>query len=375
MSGLVPSAPLLLHVYPSFAAGGAQMRFAAIANHFGRRWRHAIVALDGNITCRERLDPTLEVSFPRFEIAGRLPLRLRRIRGVLRELRPQILVTSNWGSIEWTMANVLWPLAPEVHMEDGFGSEEITTQLRRRVLTRRLVLRSATTMLPSRTLLKVATETWRLPPDRLRYIPNGIDLQRFVPVPPADKPELVIGTVAGLRREKNVARLIRAFALVRLPARLVVVGDGPERAALETLADSLGIAERTSFVGHQPDPVESLRALDIFALSSDTEQMPLSLLEAMASGLPVAATDVGDVRAMLPPEGHPYLVPRDDQALADVLAVLLENPEARLRAGTANRMRAVRDFDQARMFAAYAELFSPAAGARHEGDAPKLEVR
>ena len=125
-------APLLLHVFSTFAPGGPQVRFAAIANHFGRRWRHAVVAMDGNTACRERLDPGLDVSFLESgAVKGDTLGNIRRFRAALRAMRPAALVTSNWGSIEWAMANAL-PLVRHVHLEDGFGPEERDRQLPRR---------------------------------------------------------------------------------------------------------------------------------------------------------------------------------------------------------------------------------------------------
>jgi glycosyltransferase involved in cell wall biosynthesis len=353
------TARVLLHVYPSFAVGGAQARFAAIANHFGRRWHHAIVAMDGNLACRERLDPGLDLSFPQIDLPkGDMLANLRRIRGVLREMRPHRLVTGNWGSIEWAMANAVRPLVAHVHVEDGFGPEERQRQIPRRVLTRRLVLRRCLTVLPSRTLLKIATDIWRLPQANLRYVPNGVDLACFTPATLRSGIP-VIGTVAALRAEKNIARLLRAFALATtdLPGRLVIVGDGPERSSLESLAATLGIAARVEFAGHQTDPSAFYAGFDLFALSSDTEQMPLTVLEAMAAGLPVASTDVGDVRDMLSEESQDFIAPCDDVGLAERLRMLLSSPDARRRAGDANRRKAVQDYDQARMFAAYADVF------------------
>ena len=397
------SAPLLLHVFPSFAVGGAQVRFAAVANHFGSAYRHAIVAMDGDHACRERLNPGLDVSFPdpglrKGDTAG----NLRRIRRFLGEIKPSTMVTSNWGAIEWAMANLV-PVVRHVHMEDGFGPDERAGQLPRRVWTRRIVLRRATVMLPSRTLLRIAAEVWRLPARCLRYVPNGVDLARFASVEPraastAVEPKagstvvepksgstVVIGTVAALRAEKNVARLLRAFAGVQsatqdqpkvgqvrpkvgrtgtdadAPARLVVVGDGLQRPDLQRLAAELGIADRVRFAGHIAAPAAEYAGFDVFALSSDTEQMPLSVLEAMAAGLPVVSTDVGDVRAMLAEENAPYLVPRDDAALTAALTALLRDPAEARRVGAANRAKAERDFGEAAMFRSYAALFDGTA--------------
>ena len=332
------------------------MRFAALANRFGRAWRHAIVAMDGNTACRERLGPGLDVSFPAVALRkGDTAGNLWRCRRALRELRADVLVTYNWGAIEWAAANLLVG-GRHVHVEDGFGPEERARQLPRRVWARRLVLRRATVVVPSRTLERIALEVWRLPPQRVRYIPNGIDVSRFLPRERGGEVP-VIGTVAALRGEKNFARLLRAFARLPAPARLVVVGDGPERGALEALAGELGIAGRVRFTGHLADPREAYRDFDLFALSSDTEQMPLSVLEAMAAGLAVAATDVGDVAAMLAGENRPFVVARDPAALAGAMAALLADPARRGAIGAANRARVEREYGEETMFQAYAALF------------------
>ena len=272
------------------------------------------------------------------------------------------MLTNNFGSIEWAMAN-RGGRVHHVHVEDGFGPEERDGQLPRRVWLRRIFLRGRTVALPSRTLLQIATDIWRLDPRHLRHVPNGIDLGRFAgpPAPfpwPGEGP--VIGTVAALREEKNLPRLLRAFSLAiqDAPARLVLIGDGPERAALEALARELGIARHVHWAGHVPEPAGLIKALDIFAMSSDTEQMPISLLEAMAAGLPAAATDVGDIRSMLPEQAGAFVTKRDDQALANALRTLIRDPALRQALGAASRAKAERVFDQRFMFAAWAELLT-----------------
>jgi glycosyltransferase involved in cell wall biosynthesis len=354
--------PTLLHVFPTFAVGGAQSRMAAVANHVGAAARHIVVALDGRLDAREKLDASLDVAYPDPGALGGRFAEFRRARRFLAGVKADRLITSNWGAMDWAAAGRLTRLA-HVHTEDGFGPEEQDGQLSRRVWARRLLLRRSEVVVPSRVLQHLAAEVWRLPASRLRYIPNGVDLARFAgaapaPLAPGDGP--VIGTIAALRPEKNLARLLRAFATARAdfgPARLIVVGDGGSRGELEALASTLGIRDAVHFAGHSTTPEAWLAACDIFALSSDTEQMPLSLLEAMAAGLPAIATDVGDVRAMLSQQNAGFVVRRDDAAFAAALAALLRDAQGRRRIGAANRDRAAAVFDQAAMFTAWRRIW------------------
>ncbi|PIY27076.1 MAG: hypothetical protein COZ10_00885 [Comamonadaceae bacterium CG_4_10_14_3_um_filter_60_75] len=136
-----------------------------------------------------------------------------------------------------------------------------------------------------------------------------------------DQAHITIGTVAGLRPEKNIPRLIQAFAAVRARqnARLVVVGGGPELPALQALAARLGVAEDVEFAGYLADPISRLIEFDLFALSSDTEQLPIAMLEAMACGIPVVATRVGDVAHIMPSVAQSALADPNDAAFTAAL--------------------------------------------------------
>ncbi len=347
------------------------MRFAQLANHFGGAYRHVIVAMDGQTEAAGRLDPGLMVEACPVPVRrGRTWANFTTFRALLAELHPDLLVTSNWGSIEWALANFDGRV-PHLHLEDGFGPEEADRQLPRRVWTRRLALWRSTVLLPSLTLYRIAREVWRLPERRLIHVPNGVDCARFAVGPDRafaaasgipDDGLPVVGAVAALRSEKNLYRLLEAFAQVvgQRPARLVIVGDGGERAGLTACAAGLGLAGRVVFTGACPTPERLLPSFALFALSSDTEQMPISVLEAMAAGLPLAATDVGDVGAMVATENQPFIVPRDTTALAGAMLALLDDPARAQAIGRANAARAGAKFDQHLMFAAYRRLFDGA---------------
>ncbi|MEM7226379.1 MAG: glycosyltransferase family 4 protein [Pseudomonadota bacterium] len=364
------SAAHLLHVFPTFGFGGVPIRISNVINHLGGDYRHSILALDNCHDSRSRLSPKLTVKLLSVDDPGAGSISaLWAHLGLLRRLRPDLLLTYNWGSIEVALANRLSSTARHIHFESGFGREEADRQLPRRVRFRRLALaKTERLVVPSQKLYETATKIWQIDPARVSYVPNGVDCVRFDPTRPGDgipdlalAPDvLTVGTVAPLRPEKNVRRLIDAFALLRdsLPARLVIVGDGPERGPLEAHAQSLGIGAATHFAGHVEQVERVLGAFDLFALSSDTEQMPNSVLQAMAAGRAIASVDVGDVKHMLAPDNRPFVVPKDQPAdLAEAMKRLLESPQQRRDIGRANRSWAEEHFDQARMFEAYRALF------------------
>ena len=126
---------------------------------------------------------------------------------------------------------------------------------------------------------------------------------------------------------------------------------------LQALAGELGVADHVTFTGHVGAPQGLYRGIDIYALSSDTEQMPMTVLEAMAAGLPVAGTDVGDVAAMVAHDNRRFIVPLSDSALAASLRALVDDRSLRTALGAANRIKVAQDYDQQTMFGAYAALF------------------
>src|SRR5262249_15304706 len=148
----------LLHVFPSFGIGGCESRMAAMANAFGPKYRHTIIALDGNFACKSRLIPEVPYLLLRMEGDERKTvINLLRFRSKISSLRPDLLLTYNWGAIEWALANRFRPICSHIHFEVGFSAEEATTQFRRRILLRRLALSGESlVVVPSRTLQSIA---------------------------------------------------------------------------------------------------------------------------------------------------------------------------------------------------------------------------
>lgn len=351
------------------------MRAVQLMNAWGDAFTHSIVSVGrGELSAREGLEKSVPVDFPDFPDLkqGILPVRLLAIGNRIRALKPQLILTYNWGAVEVVMSVRLFDGAPVVHHEDGFGPEEIDRQLKRRVWFRRLALPGARHLIvPSKTLERTARDVWHRPPEETIYIPNGIDVALFdrplAPgaIPGLDRTDgvLQVGTVAGLRHEKNLTRLVRVFASASkgIDARLVIVGTGPERETILAQARAHGIEGRVHLPGFLPGPHRYVGLFDLFALTSDTEQFPISLIEAMAARLPAVCTAVGDIPAIVSRDNSPFIARGGDEAaLVSCMRKLLLDADMRRAVGAANRERVEREFSQNLMVESYDRIYRSA---------------
>ncbi len=369
--------PRLLHLHSTFNLGGKEARAVALMNAWGDAFEHHIVSavpaetaafalIDRDVPARLRDD------FP--ALAGRPGLA--RLRGLAAAMRGYDLVlTYNWGAMDAVLAKRLFGAPPLVHHEDGFNEDEAVRQKPARVLLRRFALPCASRlMVPSRNLERIALDVWRQPPARVAYVPNGVDMALYATPPAPDaipgfarQPgEVVVGTLAGLRAVKNLPRLVRAFAGAaraepNVPARLVIVGRGPEEAAIRAEAERKGVTDRLVMPGFVAHPHRYVGLFDIFALSSDSEQFPISLVEAMAAGLPAASTAVGDVAEIVSAANRPFLAaPAEETRLAEALARLIADAGLRREVGAANRTKVAAEYDFAKTAATYRSVYEAA---------------
>ncbi len=213
------------------------------------------------------------------------------------------------------------------------------------------------------------------PAHKIRVVYNGIDLSRFSH--PLDdsvsKTSLgmssgtpVVGIVARLDPIKNHAMLLHAFTQVlqhKPDAHLLIVGDGPEEQRLKSLTESLRIADNVMFLGARRDVPELLHLFDVFALSSFSEGTSVTLLEAMAVGLPVVATRVGGNPEVVEDQVTGYLVPNEHrEEMAEKLLKLLQNRELCQKMGTAGQQRAYAKFSLEKMVTTYTDLYVKVCG-------------
>lgn len=220
------------------------------------------------------------------------------------------------------------------------------------------------------------------PAEKVRVIPNGIDVEQFHPRWPSDRlrkefdlpPDApVAGIVAALRPIKQHEMFLHTAALVYAAepaARFLIVGDGPERQRLESLAQSLGIAEAVRFVGTRGDVAELLGLMDVVLLTSRMEANPICLLEAMATEKPVVATRVGSVPESVQDGRTGYLVaPGDSRAMTAHVLDLFASPERAAEMGRAGRERVIAHGSVDRMVEGYQDMLEAIYRAK-SGDKP-----
>lgn len=367
----------ILHLHSSFSLGGKEARATRLMNLMGARAEHTILsAVPDALGARDAIDPGIKVDFPG-EAAPALHGKpgLARYRALARYMAGfDLLLSYNWGSMDGVMTHRLFArsrrLPPLIHHEDGFNEDESVKRNWKRNAFRRLALPTAEALVvPSTLLQRIAADEWGAG-ERTELIRNGIDVAAYAGGPTADIPgferqpgEVVIGTVAGLRKVKDLPRLVRAVAPLPANVRLTIIGEGPERGAILAEAAACGMAERLVMPGFMAEPAHWIGHFDLLALSSRSEQAPIAVIEAMAAGLPVASPDVGDVAAMVSNENAPYIT-ADEASFRAALADLTADAALRRAVGEANRHAAAQRFDESTMVAAYESLYGRALDGR-----------
>ncbi len=368
--------PRILHLHSTFDAGGKELRNVRLINEWGKEVSHAIVSGDLEKRGAARLiGKKAKVSWPKFPSLQGKPTPGRLVALAKAMAGYDLVCTYNWGAINAVMAHTVFAdafeLPPLVHHEDGFNEDEVKRLKKRRNWFRKIALgRTAALVVPSTTLEDIALNVWDQPRTRVRRIPNGIDTRAFAAPPKRDilprlvkhKDEYWIGTLAGLRQVKQLDVMVRAMDRLPFDWQLVIVGEGPEREALLAEAERVGVEDRVHLPGFVDQPSRLVGLFDIFALSSHSEQFPLSLVEAMAAGLPVVAPRVGDIGSMVSSDNGPALVDpikteEDEKAFAKSLFRLAADPAMRKRVGQANKEKAREEFDERRMIERYRALY------------------
>jgi sugar transferase (PEP-CTERM/EpsH1 system associated) len=334
----------IAHILYSFGAGGLENTLASLINSMDcDRFSHSIYTFCDEfetfkkITLKDVDKIAVKRAFPND------PTVVFRLAGAIKRKKPDIVKTYNWSGTDGIIAAKLVGVKHIIHSEHGFDLEEMHKQKIRRILTRRFLFNFCCKIIVvSKTLERYAVDIVKTDKNKIAYIPNGCDTSVFYPGRDLEKrkelgiaeKDIVIGAVGSLKPIKGQEVLIKAFAGLqgffspsKRTAKLLIVGDGQDRQRLELLTENLGIKDKVIFEGIVNSPASFYRAMDIFVMPSLSENCPNALLEAMATGLPIIATDVGDIRFMLDGEKGGIIVGVNNvSAIADAVENLISDP-------------------------------------------------
>lgn len=364
--------PKVLHLHSTFAAGGKELRAVGLMNAFGDALEHTVISgQPDQLAAREHIDPKVKAHFPKdFPSLTGWPTPGRLV-AIAQAMRPfDLILTYNWGAMDGVLAHTVFAqalgLPPLIHHEDGFNEDEAFGLKKSRNWMRRIALtKTHKLVVPSSVLEQIAYGVWMQPKGQVMRIPNGIHTKAFARKPDPSALRLIkrngerwVGTLAGLRAVKQLPMLVEACSSLPENWHLVILGEGPERDAIQAAAEKLEISHRVHLPGAIKSPEKVIGLFDVFALSSKSEQFPLSVVEAMAAGLPIAAPDVGDVKAMVSEANRPFITPSGGpEPLGEILADFASNEGLRRELGEFNREKVREHFDAQTMIETYRDLY------------------
>ena len=373
-----------MHVVQSLEVGGLENGVVNLLNRLnGESFEHVICCLSRSGRLAERIRAKnvdiVEVGLR----TDRLRFPVLTLRKHIRKFAPDILHTRGWSTVDAIFAGALAGVPRIVHGEHGREASDPEGRNRKRNLIRRALSPLVDQFITvSEDLRDWLINDVGIPALKVATIHNGVDTERFAPErkkqdvsgarnalrASLDVPidAILIGAVGRLDPVKDHRALIQAFAPLShadLPARLVIVGEGPMRTVLEAEISALRLTERVRLLGERQDIPELLKTLDIFVLPSMAEGISNTLLEAMASGLPVIATRVGGNPELVEHGKNGWLVRTGDTSeLTQALKTYVADAALRRLHGSCGRQRAEQYFSLDRMAAGYAEIYYSLTG-------------
>lgn len=369
--------PLIVHIIYRLDVGGLENGLVNLINRIpADRYRHAIICLTDYSDFRQRIQRSDVPVFALNKPPGNSPVMYFKLWRLLRQLHPDIVHTRNLGALEAALPAALAGVPVRIHSEHGRDVDDLdgsnTSRQRVRRLFKPFVHHYITV---SRDLASYLQHKVGISLSRVAQIYNGVNTELFHPRKDSREPlewpgfddrnVFVIGTVGRMQEVKDQLTLARAFVslMQKFPGaqqrlRLVMVGDGPLRERAAKLLADAGVAQCAWLPGNRNDVPRIMRRLDLFVLPSLAEGVSNTILEAMASGLPVVATAVGGNPEVVEDGVTGTLVaPDDPEAMATALRVYAENPELCQRQGTAALRTIERKFRMDVMMNAYLSVY------------------
>ena len=374
--------PLIAHVLYRFDVGGLENGVVNLINNMpADKYRHAVIALDDVTEFRQRLRRAdVEVIALKKNPGHGVKLYPRLFR-LFRELRPAIVHTRNLAALEAVIPAWAAGVPVRIHGEHGRDLDDLDGSSRKYRWIRRVYRPFVNRYIAlSRDLEGYLTTAIGIPERCVTQIYNGVDARRFKPREqarvaidgyPFNDPLLwTVGTVGRMAHVKDQLTLARAFVraletdrALQERLRLVMIGDGPLRAQCAAILEQAGLSTHAWLPGTRDDVADVLRRLDCFVLPSLAEGISNTILEAMATGLPVIATNVGGNSELIAHDQTGELVPAgDDEALARQILACARDPERARAFGRGGRLRVERLFSLEAMVEQYTNLYDRELG-------------
>jgi len=369
--------PLVVHVVYRLAVGGLENGLVNLINHMpSALYRHVIVCLTESTPFRNRIkNQGVSIVELKKEVGQEIKSHLRFWK-IMRKLRPDIVHTRNLATLEFQLTAALAGVQGRVHGEHGRDSYDLDGMNFKYKLLRKamrpLVHRYTAVSVD---LANWLTDTIRVKSDRLTQIYNGVDVEKFKPRPNVctfvgpdgflDSNSFVLGTVGRMEAVKDQLTLVRAFISLlesdrkaRERLRLIIIGDGCLRQPAMELLQSAHAETLAWLPGNRDDVAKMLRLMNLFLLPSLREGISNTLLEAMATGLPVIATNVGGNPELVEEGLTGMLVPHSDPiAMAGAIRSYLDNPGKVRDHGRAARQRVLKQFSMDAMVSGYLNVY------------------
>jgi len=374
--------PLVVHVIYRLDFGGLENGVVNLVNGIpSAQLRQAIICLDGYTEFRNRIKSADVQLIDLKKKEGKDFGAYFRLWRILRELKPDVIHTRNLGTLDAVIPAVLAGVRFRIHGEHGWDMVDLHGENRKYRLLRRLCAPFITRHITvSKHLASFLRDSIGLPSKKIVHICNGVDTKKFMPIGSelsvdrgselSGSGVLNIGMIGRMAAVKNPGALIDAFQLLgqQLPdgferIRLVFVGSGPLYPEISQRLVDEGLSENVWLAGERDDINHILRSLDIFVMPSLNEGISNTILEAMATGLPVVATNVGGNPELVVDGVTGYLVkPNDAQEMANRLQSYVENEDLRSVHGAAARARTESEFSLQFMINRYADVYGQLLG-------------
>lgn len=369
--------PLVMHIVYRFDVGGLENGIVNLLNHMpAQAYRHLIVALTEVTDFRLRVQRNDVDFIALHKKPGQGVWLYPKLYALMREHRPAILHTRNLGALEAVVPAWFARVPVRLHGEHGRDETDLDGSKRKYQWIRRLYRPFVTHYFAlSRDLATYLIDKTGVLPSQVTQVYNGVDVSRFappgvIPAPIAGCPfdpslHWIVGTVGRMQVVKDQPTLVRAFLLalqqrpeLRDRLRLVLVGDGPLRAVCRQLLDEAGAADLAWLPGERSDVADVMRGLNCFVLPSLAEGISNTILEAMASALPVIATAVGGNADLVTHGKTGVIVPADDaQAMADAIARFAAAPPRAAAMGRTGRAKVEARFSMTAMVETYRTVY------------------